>query len=58
MFSESPCKRCELHKTDFPNCLENCEAIHEFQIFLINNPESCPSKYSTFEEGRYILSGV
>lgn len=55
MLRESPCRKCELHKTDFPECLEDCEAIHDFQIFLKTKQETSLQEYSTFNPNRYCL---
>jgi len=28
---KSPCRECDRHKKEFPDCLEGCQAIAEFQ---------------------------
>lgn len=33
---KSPCKNCELHKSMFPKCLDNCEIIKDLQKLSLN----------------------
>lgn len=33
---KSPCRNCELHKSMFPNCLDNCEIIKNIQQISLN----------------------
>jgi len=49
---KSPCKTCDRHSSEFPNCLEGCVDIAEFQQSLLTPKERSLEQelYTVFSE--------